>query len=584
MADQDSVQAPTNFIRQMIETDLAAGKYSEGIVTRFPPEPNGYLHIGHAKSVCLNFGLAQIFSGHCLLRFDDTNPDRESPEYVEAIKEDVRWLGFDWGDRLRNASDYFEQLYDWAIELINHNRAYVCDLSAEEIRTARGTLTESGSNSPYRDRSVAENLDLFTRMRAGEFLDGSRVLRAKIDMASPNMNLRDPTLYRIRHQRHHNTGDAWCIYPMYDFTHPLSDAIEGVTHSLCTLEFEDHRALYDWVLDNVTVPMRPRQTEFSRLELDHTVMSKRFLTTLVNDDLVRGWDDPRMPTLSGMRRRGYSPASLRDFCNRIGVTRNEQRVELSVLENCVREDLDRVTARAFAVIRPLKLIIDNYPPEQVEQFEAANHPANPTMGSRTVPFSREIYIEQDDFLENPPHKFFRLAPGREVRLRWAYLVTCTEIVHDSAGRVIEVHCTYDPDSYGGNAPDGRKVKGVLHWVCARRAVTAEVRLYDRLFTVPDPRPSKNADFHQTLNDRSLVTVTDACIEPSLAAHPAGTTFQFERLGYFCVDPDSSDARPVFNRTVSLRDSWARTRERRNPSPSPERKNDGPAARMFAQGT
>ena len=473
----------------------------------------------------------------------------------------MQWLGFDWGDRLRHASDYFEQLYQWAVELVENGHAYVCDLSAEEVRATRGTLTLPGSNSPYRGRSAEESLELLGRMRAGEFADGSRVLRARIDMTSPNLHLRDPALYRIRHQTHHNTGDTWCIYPMYDFTHPLSDAIEGVTHSLCTLEFEDNRALYDWVLEHVSIPSRPYQTEFSRLSLEYTVVSKRLLTTLVSERVVDGWDDPRMPTLSGLRRRGYSPASIRDFCNRIGVTRNQQHVELSVLENCVREDLDRTAARAFAVTRPLKLVIDNYPQDQEEFFEAANHPADPSRGSRAVGFCRELYIEHDDFIEDPPRKFFRLSPGREVRLRYAYLVTCTKVIHDEQGNVTQVHCTYDPQSRGGNPSDGRKVKGTIHWTSARHSKKAQIRLYQPLFKDSQPRFSSKEDLHDSLNENSLVTIDDAQIEPSLVEATVGTAFQFERLGYFCVDRDSAPEQMIFNRTVPLRDTWARVKAR-----------------------
>ncbi|MED5533467.1 MAG: glutamine--tRNA ligase/YqeY domain fusion protein, partial [Pseudomonadota bacterium] len=482
MSDQSS---PTNFIRQLVTADLDAGRYPQGITTRFPPEPNGYLHIGHAKSICLNFGLAEDFGGRCALRFDDTNPDRESPEFVEAIKADVQWLGFDWKERLYHASDYFEQLYGFAVELIDSGHAYVCDLNSDEIRSTRGTLTTPGVNSPFRDRSRDENRELFEKMRSGEFPEGSRVLRARIDMASPNLHLRDPTLYRIRYQTHHNTGDNWCIYPMYDFTHPLSDAIEGVTHSLCTLEFEDNRALYDWVLEHVTTPSRPYQTEFSRLSLEYTVVSKRLLTILVEQGVVGSWDDPRMPTLSGMRRRGYPPEALVDFCTRIGVTRNQQNVELSVLDNCVREALDPGTPRAFAVTRPLKIVIENYPEDEEEELEALNHPGDESLGTRSLPFCRELYIEQEDFLEDPPKKFFRLAPGREVRLRYAYLVTCTEVIKDSSGEIIEVRCTYDPETRGGNAPDGRKVKGTIHWVSAQHSAQAEVRLYEPLFVDPE---------------------------------------------------------------------------------------------------
>ena len=558
MSDQSS---PTNFIRQLVTADLDAGRYPQGITTRFPPEPNGYLHIGHAKSICLNFGLAEDFGGRCALRFDDTNPDRESPEFVEAIKADVQWLGFDWKERLYHASDYFEQLYGFAVELIDSGHAYVCDLNADEIRSTRGTLTTPGVNSPFRDRNRDENRELFEKMRSGEFPEGSRVLRARIDMASPNLHLRDPTLYRIRYQTHHNTGDNWCIYPMYDFTHPLSDAIEGVTHSLCTLEFEDNRALYDWVLEHVTTPSRPYQTEFSRLSLEYTVVSKRLLTILVEQGVVGSWDDPRMPTLSGMRRRGYPPEALVDFCTRIGVTRNQQNVELSVLDNCVREALDPGTPRAFAVTRPLKIVIENYPEDGEEELEALNHPGDESLGTRSLPFCRELYIEQDDFLEDPPKKFFRLAPGREVRLRYAYLVTCTEVIKDSSGEIIEVRCTYDPETRGGNAPDGRKVKGTIHWVSARHSAQAEVRLYEPLFVDPEPHVSSEDDLQNALNETSLTTLDNVQVESSLADVAPGSIYQFERLGYFCVDRDSTDARKVFNRTVALRDSWAKTKSK-----------------------
>lgn len=558
MSDQSS---PTNFIRQLVTAELDSGRYPQSITTRFPPEPNGYLHIGHAKSICLNFGLAEDFGGRCALRFDDTNPDRESPEFVEAIKADVQWLGFDWKERLYHASDYFEQLYGFAVELIDSGYAYVCDLNADEIRSTRGTLTTPGVNSPFRDRSRDENRELFEKMRSGEFPEGSRVLRARIDMASPNLHLRDPTLYRIRYQTHHNTGDNWCIYPMYDFTHPLSDAIEGVTHSLCTLEFEDNRALYDWVLEHVTTPSRPYQTEFSRLSLEYTVVSKRLLTILVEQGVVGNWDDPRMPTLSGMRRRGYPPEALVDFCTRIGVTRNQQNVELSVLDNCVREALDPGTPRAFAVTRPLKIVIENYPEDEEEELEALNHPGDESLGTRSLPFCRELYIEQEDFLEDPPKKFFRLAPGREVRLRYAYLVTCTEVIKDSSGEIIEVRCTYDPETRGGNAPDGRKVKGTIHWVSARHSAQAEVRLYEPLFVDPEPHVSTEDDLQNALNETSLTTLDNVQVEPSLADAAPGSIFQFERLGYFCVDRDSTDAKKVFNRTVALRDSWAKTKSK-----------------------
>ena len=558
MSDQSS---PTNFIRQLVTADLDAGRYPQGITTRFPPEPNGYLHIGHAKSICLNFGLAEDFGGRCALRFDDTNPDRESPEFVEAIKADVQWLGFDWKERLYHASDYFEQLYAFAVELIDSGDAYVCDLSADEIRSTRGTLTTPGVNSPFRDRSCEENRELFEKMRSGEFPEGSRVLRARIDMASPNLHLRDPTLYRIRYQTHHNTGDNWCIYPMYDFTHPLSDAIEGVTHSLCTLEFEDNRALYDWVLEHVTTPSRPYQTEFSRLSLEYTMVSKRLLTILVEQGVVGSWDDPRMPTLSGMRRRGYPPEALVDFCTRIGVTRNQQNVELSVLDNCVREALDPGTPRAFAVTRPLKIVIENYPEDEEEALEALNHPGDESLGTRSLPFCRELFIEQEDFQEDPPKKFFRLAPGREVRLRYAYLVTCTEVIKDPSGEIIEVRCTYDPETRGGNAPDGRKVKGTIHWVSARHSAQAQVRLYEPLFVDPEPSVSSENDLQNALNETSLTTLDNVQVEPSLTDAAPGSIFQFERLGYFCVDRDSTDARQVFNRTVALRDSWTKAKSK-----------------------
>ena len=555
MSDQSS---PTNFIRQLVTADLDAGRYPQGITTRFPPEPNGYLHIGHAKSICLNFGLAEDFGGRCALRFDDTNPDRESPEFVEAIKADVQWLGFDWKERLYHASDYFEQLYAFAVELIDSGNAYVCDLSADEIRSTRGTLTTPGVNSPFRDRSCDENRELFEKMRSGEFPEGSRVLRGRIDMASPNLHLRDPTLYRIRYQTHHNTGDNWCIYPMYDFTHPLSDAIEGVTHSLCTLEFEDNRALYDWVLEHVTTKSA-LSNRVLRLSLEYTMVSKRLLTILVEQGVVGSWDDPRMPTLSGMRRRGYPPEALVDFCTRIGVTRNLQNVELSVLDNCVREALDPGTPRALAVTRPLKIVIENYPEDKEETLEALNHPGDESLGTRSLPFCRELYIEQEDFQEDPPKKFFRLAPGREVRLRYAYLVTCTEVIKNSSGEIIQVRCTYDPETRGGNAPDGRKVKGTIHWVSARHSAQAQVRLYEPLFVDPEPSVSSENDLQNALNETSLTTLDNVQVEPSLADAPPGSIFQFERLGYFCVDRDSTDASKVFNRTVALRDSWAKAK-------------------------
>jgi glutaminyl-tRNA synthetase len=547
--------APSNFIRQMIDEDLREGKNDGRVVTRFPPEPNGYLHIGHAKAICLNFGIAEDYGGHCTLRFDDTNPVKESMEFVESIKADIRWLGYDWGEHLRHASDYFEQLYEWAVDLTRAGMAYVDSLNADEIREYRGTLTEPGRESPYRDRSVEENLDLLARMRAGEFPDGSHVLRAKIDMAAPNMNMRDPVIYRILHASHQMTGDAWCIYPMYDFTQGQSDAIEHVTHSLCSLEFEDHRPLYDWFLDNLDVPSQPRQIEFSRLNLSYTVMSKRRLKLLVDEGHVSGWDDPRMPTLVGMRRRGFPAAAIRDLCERVGVTKKDNVIDVALLETCVREELDAKAARVMGVLHPLRVVIVNYPEEQEETLEAANHPQNPDMGTRTVPFSREIYIERDDFMEDPPKKFFRLAPGREVRLRYAYLVTCVDVVKDASGEVVEVHCTYDPQTRGGSAPDGRKVKGTIHWVSAAHAISAEVRLYDRLFNVPSPDA---ADFVAHINPDSLVTLEAARIEPSVVDAAPGAQFQFERLGYFCVDTaDSRPGAPVFNRTVTLRDSWAK---------------------------
>lgn len=557
MNDTSKSVTPTNFIRQIIESEIADGCHTDGIVTRFPPEPNGHLHIGHAKSMCLNFGLAEDFAGRCFLRFDDTNPDKESPEYVESIKTDVRWLGFNWEDRLTHASDYFPQLYDWAVELIENGKAFICSLSAEEIRASRGTLTEPGSESPFRIRSVAESLELFEKMRAGDFPDGSHVLRAKIDMAAPNIHMRDPTIYRIRHSTHHNTGNRWCIYPMYGFTHPLSDAIEGVTHSLCTLEFEDQRPFYNWVLDNVTISKRPRQIEFSRMSLDYSIMSKRLLTMLVDENRVSGWDDPRLPTLSGLRRRGYTPRAIRNFCTRIGVTKNEQQIEASVLENCVREDLDKSAPRAFAVMDPLKIVIENYPQGQVEQLEAHNHPNDPNMGSRQISFCREIYIDRQDFMEEAPKKFFRLAPGREVRLRYAYFITCTSVIHDSEGQISELRCSYDPESRGGQSPDGRKVKGTLHWVSVQHALDAEVRQYERLFQDANPLADRSKDFLELINPDSKAVITSSKVEPGLINAAAGKSFQFERVGYFCVDPESTPSHLVFNRTVELRDSWGK---------------------------
>ena len=549
----------SNFIRTLVAEDVAAGKHAGRVATRFPPEPNGYLHLGHAKSICLNFGIAAEFSGTCNLRFDDTDPSKEEIEYVESIQTDVRWLGFDWQNRLFHASDYFEKLYDYAVLLIKRSRAYVDSLSAEEIRAYRGTLTEPGKNSPYRKRSIEENLDLFARMRAGEFEDGAHVLRAKIDMASPNLIMRDPTLYRIRHTPHYRTGNAWCIYPLYDFTHCLSDSIEGITHSLCTLEFENNRALYDWVLEALDTESRPRQTEFARLNLSYTVLSKRKLIALVENGHVKGWDDPRMPTLSGIRRRGYTPESVRNFCDRIGVARRDSMVDLALLEYSVREDLNKRANRLMGVLRPLKVIIDNYPEGQSETLEALNNPEDLGAGVRRIPFSREIYIEQDDFLEDPPKKFFRLAPGREVRLRYAYFITCTDVVRDEqTGKIVALHCTYDPETRGGDSPDGRKVKATLHWVSAAHALKAEVRLYDHLFNTPDPTEVEDGkDFMSNLNPDSLEVLTGCPVEPSLAGAAPGTRFQFERLGYFCIDPDSSEEKLVINRTVTLRDTWAR---------------------------
>ncbi|MEW6388419.1 MAG: glutamine--tRNA ligase/YqeY domain fusion protein [Thermodesulfobacteriota bacterium] len=551
---------PLDFIRQIIAADLKAGKHEGRVVTRFPPEPNGYLHIGHAKSICLNFGVALENQGVCNLRFDDTNPTKEEEEYVESIKADVRWLGFDWQERLFFASDYFEELYQYAVHLIKTGKAYVCSLSAEEIRAYRGTLTEPGKDSPYRNRSLEENLDLFTRMRAGEFPDGAHVLRAKIDMASPNINMRDPVLYRILHASHHRTGDRWCIYPMYDYAHPISDAQEGITHSLCTLEFEDHRPLYDWLLDQLPVPCHPQQIEFARLNLTYTVMSKRKLLKLVNEGHVRGWDDPRMPTLSGMRRRGYPPAAIRKFCDMIGIGRRENLVDLALLEYCVREELNKQAPRVMAVLRPLKVVIDNYPEGRVEELEAINNPEDPAMGTRKVPFSRELYIERDDFLEDPPKKFFRLAPGREVRLRYAYFLKCVGVVKDDKGEIKELRCTYDPKTKGGYAPDGRQVKATLHWVSAAQALPAEVRLYDRLFSKPNPAEARDEDFQTFLNPHSLETLTACRVEPSLAGAAPGQHYQFERLGYFTPDPDSSPPNLTFNRTVTLRDPWAKIQQ------------------------
>ncbi|HEV3256875.1 MAG TPA: glutamine--tRNA ligase/YqeY domain fusion protein [Gemmataceae bacterium] len=547
-----------NFLQTIIEEHNRTGRYGGKVHTRFPPEPNGYLHIGHAKSICLNFGLAAQYGGKCNLRFDDTNPVKEDIEYVESIQEDVRWLGFDWEDRLYYASDYFQQLYDWAEQLIRAGKAYVCDLTADEIREHRGTLTRPGKDSPYRNRPVEENLDLFRRMRAGEFPDGSRTLRARIDMAHPNLNMRDPVMYRILHAEHHRTGDKWCIYPMYDWAHGQSDSIEGITHSICTLEFENHRPLYDWYVDALNI-YHPQQIEFARLNLTYTVLSKRRLIQLVQEGHVRGWDDPRMPTISGLRRRGYTPESMRNFCERIGVSKFNGVIDMSWVEDSVREDLNKRAPRVMAVLHPLRVVIDNYPEGQAEELEAVNNPEDPAAGTRLVPFARVLYIERDDFREDPPKDFFRLAPGREVRLRWAYFLKCADVVKDKkSGEVVELHCTYDPATRGGNAPDGRKVKGTIHWVSAAHSVDAEVRLYDHLFLKPDPDDvDEGKDYRSNLNPNSLVTLKSCRVEPSLAGAAPGNRYQFERQGYFCVDPDSSAGALVFNRTVSLRDSWAK---------------------------
>ena len=558
---KEKVEKPLDFIRQIVTEDLKTGKHSTP-VTRFPPEPNGFLHIGHAKSICLNFGIASEFGGICHLRFDDTNPSKEESAYVKSIKEDVKWLGFDWGDNLFYASDYFDKLHNFAVELIKKEKAFICALSAEEIREYRGTLTEPGKDSPYRTRSIEENLELFQGMKEGRFEEGSYVLRAKIDMASPNLNMRDPVIYRIMNVHHHRTGDTWCIYPMYDFTHCLSDALESITHSLCTLEFADHRPMYDWVLDVLETPAHPQQIEFARLNLSYTVMSKRKLMQLVQDDLVNGWDDPRMLTISGLRRRGYTPASIREFCKEIGIGKRDSWIDMGVLENAVRNDLNDIAPRVMGVLDPLKVVITNYPEDQVEDIEAKNHPQNPKMGTRTLPFSREIYIERTDFLENAPKKFFRLDIGREVRLRYAYFITCVSVVKDEAtGEVVELHCTYDPETYGGNAPDGRKVKGTIHWVSAAQAVNCEIRLYDRLFQVENPDADKDVDFKEHLNPDSFNSLGNGMVEPSLANAEPGTSVQFERQGYFCVD--SKDSKPgnlVFNRTVGLRDSWKKKKK------------------------
>ena len=567
MTAPESIQ-PTDFIRSVITQDNETRKYGQRVVTRFPPEPNGYLHIGHAKSICLNFGVAEEFSGTCHMRFDDTNPTREDVEYVESILQDVRWLGYDWGTHLYYASDYFGQLYEFAVELIKLGKAYVDSLSAEEIRQYRGTLTEPGRDSPYRDRSIEENLDLFERMKAGEFPDGAHVLRAKVDMASPNLNMRDPTLYRIRKVDHHRTGGTWNIYPMYDYAHSLSDSIERITHSLCTLEFEDHRPLYDWFLDVLDV-YHAQQIEFARLNLTHTVMSKRKLRTLVEGGHVSGWNDPRMPTISGLRRRGYTPEAIRNFCQRVGIAKRDTVTELALLEHSLREDLNQRASRVMAVLDPLKVVITNYPDGQVEEFDAINNPEDPGMGARKVPFSQEIYIERDDFQEDPPSRFYRLAPGREVRLRYAYYITCDEVIKDDiTGQITELRCTYDPQSRGGSSPDGRRVRGTLHWVSAPHSIPAEIRIYDHLFLKANPDDDEAGDFTSQLNPDSLTTLSSARLEPSLSQAQPEERFQFERRGYFCVDAeDSQPGRLVFNRTVPLRDTWARIQQAQQPSSS-----------------
>jgi len=556
MSENDSTKK-LDFVRAIVAEDIKTGKWQGRVNTRFPPEPNGYLHIGHAKSICLNFGIAEEFGGKCNLRFDDTNPVKEEQEYIDAIEQDVRWLGFDWGDQMFYASDYFGQMYDCAVQLIKAGKAYLCDLTAEQTREYRGTLTEPGKDSPYRNRSVEENLDLFERMRAGEFADGSRTLKARIDMSHPNLNMRDPVMYRILHASHPRTGDKWCIYPMYDWAHGLEDSVEQITHSICTLEFENHRPLYDWFLDELGA-YHPQQIEFARLNLSYTVMSKRKLLQLVQEALVNGWDDPRMPTICGMRRRGYSPTAIRNFCRRIGVNKFNGTVDVAFLEHCLREDLNKTSPRVMAVLRPLKVVIDNYPEGQVEQMDAVNNPEDAAAGTRKVPFSREFYIERDDFMEEPPKKFFRLAPGREVRLRYAYFVTCTDVVKDADGNIVELHCTYDPATRGGDSPDGRKVKSTLHWVSADHAIKAEVRLYEHLFSKENPdQVEEGEDFKSNLNPNSLEVLTDCFVEPSLKDAQPPTRYQFERLGYFCVDPDRCKDKLVFNRTVSLRDEWAK---------------------------
>lgn len=560
MAAMNNTSKPiaVNFIRHIIDEDLHNNKNSGRVATRFPPEPNGYLHIGHAKSICLNFGIAEDYQGTCNLRFDDTNPEKEDVEYVDSIISSVKWLGFDWEDRLYYASDYFEQMHDFAVELIKKGLAYICDLTAEQMREYRGTLMEAGKNSPYRERSIEENLNLFARMRKGEFADGEKVLRAKIDMASPNINMRDPIIYRIRKVTHHRTGDKWCIYPMYDFAHCISDALENITHSICTLEFEDHRPLYDWFLDMLETPSHPQQIEFARLNLNYTVMSKRRLLELVQNKLVAGWDDPRMPTLEGLRRRGVPPEAIRNFCETIGVSKQESVVDFGVLEECIRNYLNQKSKRVLAVLRPLKVVIENFPEGKTEELDAPYHPSDPSLGSRKLKFSRVIYIEQDDFMENPPKDFFRLGEDREVRLRYAYFIKCHQVVKDpNSGEIIELRCTYDPETRGGNAPDGRKVKGTIHWVSAENSLAAEVRLYDRLFNVSNPNAQKEVDYKTFLNSDSLEVLTSCRLEPSLIDAEKEERFQFERLGYFCIDYDSSEKKLIFNRIVTLKDSWAK---------------------------
>jgi len=559
----DAAAPPTHFIRQIIDEHNKTGKFGGKVATRFPPEPNGYLHIGHAKSICLNFGLAQEYGGTCNLRFDDTNPTKEEQEYIDSIEQDVRWLGFDWEDRLYFASDYFEQMYQWAEKLITKGKAYVCDCSPDQVRELRGTLTKAGQACVHRQRSKEESLDLFRRMRAGEFPDGARTLRAEIDMASGNINMRDPVIYRILHAPHPHAGDAWCIYPMYDYAHPLEDAIENITHSICTLEFEDHRPFYDWAIDELELPEpHPQQIEFARLNLTHTLMSKRKLLELVKSGVVSGWDDPRMPTISGLRRRGYTPEAIRDFSERIGVAKRDSMVDIALLEHCLREDLNRRARRVMAVLRPLKVVLENYREGQVEEFDVANNPEDPSAGTRKVPFSKVLYVERDDFRESPPPKFYRLYPGNEVRLRSAYFITCKEVVKDPAGNVVELRCTFDPSTRGGSAPDGRRPKATLHWVSANHALEAEARLYDHLLTVPDPDAvGEGKDWRAFLNPGSLETVTGCRVETTLAGAKPGDRFQFERLGYFCVDPDSAGGRLVFNRTVTLRDTWAKIEQK-----------------------